>query len=343
MISRHAQAGTALLIVLFILVLLSTLAVYTTEDENIAIRRAENQRDVAQSYQVALAGELWVAKALERDLISTPRSVDYLGDEWALLQSQVVTVEDGEMAVQAVDEAGKFNLNNLLMGKMMENPDANTASSTPKYVQTPWYSYFTRLLSNLGLDEDLAEAVVDWVDDDDQSVGNYGAEDAEYSTAETPYLAANQAFTSVSELLMVAGFGQAELSALLPYITALPVDHQAKKFVKININTAPELVLRSLDNNIDQAQLNNVLQSRISTPYGNPNALYSDLSLSLQRRDFDEITTVNSQFFSAQSCAQFGRVQYSQQSLLRRDEAKQEVTVISRQRRYNCGIVQSSP
>jgi type II secretory pathway component PulK len=46
-----SQQGVALLTVLFILVLLSTLAVYTAEDENIAIRRAENQRDMAQAYR----------------------------------------------------------------------------------------------------------------------------------------------------------------------------------------------------------------------------------------------------------------------------------------------------
>ena len=341
----HRQRGMALLTVLFILVLLSTLAVYTAEDENIAIRRAQNQRDAEQSRQVALAGEQWVMSALKRDLLSAPQGVDYAGDEWALLQSESVQIEDGQMAVQAQDENGKFNLNNLMQRKKIQS----TATTTPMLVLAPWYKYFTRLLRNVGLDEELADAVVDWVDTDDVRTEPDGAEDATYDTAEPPYLSANQPFSSIAELTLVAGFGEAQVAALAPYVTALPVSSAPVQpgktpkqpvFTRINVNTAPALVLLSLDETpIDGVLLTNVLQSRQLTPYSETSALYRDLFIGLDANEFAQLVDVKSDYFVAQSCARFGRVDYAQQSLLKRDAAAQEVFVLSRQRRYNCGVI----
>jgi general secretion pathway protein K len=335
------QRGMALLTVLFILVLLSTLAVYTAEDENIAIRRAENQRDMAQGFQVALAGERWVAKALERDMISAPTGVDSFIDEWAKLDSQVVNVGNGQMAVQAIDESGKFNLNNLLIGKkvLVPDPDAATSTGAQIEVDSMWYKYFTRLLSNLGLEEELADAVVDWVDGDDERTEPNGAEDAAYSSARISGLAANQAFFSITELARVEGFDEDILAILWPYISALPVDAVSGGYTKINLNTAPDMVLKSLDEDtIDPVLLENLMQSRDVTPYNQSAGVYTDLNLSLDQDEFGAMTAVSSRYFTAQSCTRFGRVDYALQSLLRRNGQNEEVTVISRQRRYNCGV-----
>ncbi len=334
------QQGVALLTVLFILVLLSTLAVYTAEDENIAIRRAENQRDMAQAYQVALAGEQWVSKALERDLLSVPPEVDYLGDEWALLNTQVVSVEDGQMVVQAIDESGKFNLNNLLIGKMVDKPGTGTATSTPERIESAWYRYFTRLLSNLGLEEELADAVVDWLDADDERTEPDGAENNVYLSANPPYLAANQPFFSIAELVQVEGFDQEKLAILWPNITALPVDSKRASYTKINLNTAPPAVLSSLDEDaVDNFLVGIFLVSRRERRFDQISSVYSALSLTLELDEFNEISSVGSNYFSAHSCARFGRVDVALQSLLHRDAQNEEVTVISRQRRYNCGVL----
>jgi len=334
-----AQRGMALLTVLFILVLLSTLAVYTVEDENIAIRRAENQRDMAQAYQVALAGEQWVRKALERDLLSAPTGVDYFGDEWALLSSQVVAVEDGRMVVQAADESGKFNLNNLLIGKMVDKPGTGSATSTPQRIESVWYRYFTRLLANLGLEEELADAVVDWVDEDDERTDPDGAEDSIYLSYSPSYLAANQPFYSVAELVLVEGFDEETLAILWPYVSALPVTKKTADYTKINVNTAPAVVLKSFDvDPVDNLLIENLLLSRKVRPYLQAGSLHSELSLGIDTDEFNAIAGVDSTYFSAHSCARFGRIDVSMQSLLYRNAQKKEVTVLSRQRRYNCGV-----
>lgn len=331
--SPGRQSGMALLTVLFILVLLSTLAVYTAEDESIAIRRAQNQRDMAQGRQLALAGEQWVARALERDLQAESARVDYFGDEWALLDSRVVNVEDGQMAVQALDESGKFNLNNLAVGK----PEQGAATNTPLFLaQSAWYAYFTRLLANLGLNEELADAVVDWTDADDERTEPNGAEDSAYSPAR---LAANQPFHSIAELGLVEGFDEDTLAIIWPYVTALPVNTARNVYTRININTAPAVILKSLDDSpVSDVLVESVVRSRPGRRYDSANEIYDDLSIGLDSRQFNEIAGVSSDYFSAQSCARFGRIDYALQSLLYRDPGSQEVTVISRQRRYNCGV-----
>jgi general secretion pathway protein K len=334
------QQGVALLTVLFILVLLSTLAVYTAEDENIAIRRAENQRDMAQAYQVALAGEQWIRKALERDLLNAPSEVDYFGDEWALLGTQVVSVEDGQMVVQAVDESGKFNLNNLLVGKMVDKPGTGTATSTPVKIESVWYRYFTRLLANSGLEEELADAVVDWLDADDERTEPDGAEDNVYLSGNPPYLAANQPFFSVAELAQVEGFDQEKLAILWPSITALPVDPERANYTKINLNTAPPMVLASLnEDSIDNLLVGTFLVSRKARRFDQISSVYSALALNLDLDEFNEISSVGSSYFSAHSCARFGRINIAMKSLLYRDTRNKEVAVISRQRRYNCAVL----
>ena len=62
---------------------------------------------------------------------------------------------------------------------------------------------------------------------------------------DTPYRAANRAFSDVSELLQVKGFDKKTVEKLAPYISALPATG-----VRININTAPAGLLRILGNKL---------------------------------------------------------------------------------------------
>ncbi|MGI9318529.1 MAG: hypothetical protein ACR2QW_14460, partial [bacterium] len=60
--SKHSlpfryQRGVALISILLILTVLATLAIYTAEDQSLAIRRVENLGVAEQGYQVNLSGE----------------------------------------------------------------------------------------------------------------------------------------------------------------------------------------------------------------------------------------------------------------------------------------------
>src|SRR5262245_26253902 len=85
----------------------------------------------------------------------------------------------------ALDECGKINLNNLL----------RIDSSGTLAVQ---------ILTNLGIPEDTANAILDWIDADDTPRPN-GAESDTYSTMNPPYMARNGPLQSMEELLFVQG------------------------------------------------------------------------------------------------------------------------------------------
>jgi general secretion pathway protein K len=92
--------------------------------------------------------------------------------------------------------------------------------------------------------EELVDAIKDWIDADDEVTGA-GAEGAYYAGLRRPYTAKNAPIDCIEELLMVKGvtrelfYGTVESPGL---VQCLSVYGDAK----ININTAPNPVLRAL-------------------------------------------------------------------------------------------------
>ena len=72
-----------------------------------------------------------------------------------------------------------------------------------------------------------------------------GAEDDVYTRLNPPYWTGNWPMTSPTELMALPGFGRDRYLAIAPYVTALPT-----ATAKINICTAPALVLESLAPNL---------------------------------------------------------------------------------------------
>ena len=96
------QAGVALLTVMFILVLMTSLLVYTVEDEHLSIRRVSNQRDAEQGYQMAMGAEQWAMKVLQRD--GQQSETDHLSEAWNSLLPQT-GVEEGKLSSRVDDLA----------------------------------------------------------------------------------------------------------------------------------------------------------------------------------------------------------------------------------------------
>src|SRR5207244_8075488 len=115
------------------------------------------------------------------------KDVDSLDEGWAQTIAGM-PIERAVVAGSIADEQGKFNLNNL-------RAQGNEASTM-----------FRALLAGLGLSSDLAEAVTDWVDKDDDLSGSSGAENAYYLSLARPYRAANREMLQVDELYRVRGF-----------------------------------------------------------------------------------------------------------------------------------------
>ncbi len=108
---------------------------------------------------------------------------------------------------------------------------------------------FARLLEIVSdIDEDTAEemalAVLDWVDRDNQTsatVDAEGAEQAEYDKESRPVKVKNRPLDSIFELSMVAGFSDEIVTAIEPFVTVFPKYEQQTPGFNINM-VRPELL-----------------------------------------------------------------------------------------------------
>ncbi len=307
--SRSArESGVALLSVLFILVLLSTLSVYTLEDQYLALRRIANQQDAEQGYQLAAGAEQWVMKVLQRD--GAESETDHLNEAWNNVLP-AVAVERGKLSALVTDEQARFNLNNLQAGR-----------------DEVWYPAFVRLLRVLGLEEGIADAVVDWIDADPDVGGASGAEDPEYLLKDPAYRAANRAFVDVGELLWVAGVDRKVLATLAPYVSALPSSN-----VPINVNTCALPLLQILSaEGLGEDGAQALVDARGEEGYPGVGEFLAQPALAGSGDVAEPLVAVSTSYFKVVSDARFGRLRFVLESHLQRAAGANAVVVRQRRR-----------
>lgn len=231
--SARPQRGTVLVLVLLIVALVAALSVKFAEQYQLGLARAETRWHGAQA-RAFLEGTEEVAKLLFADA-DLDRDADYLGEPWS---SEVPIEDEGVSGVaRLVDATSQLNLNDLFSGSSLST---EIAPNLPERYTEP-QRRFIRLLrtfEDVPLAEDqaiyLMEAVVDWMDPDDQESGQGGAESNFYQSMPEPYQPANTLFKSVDELRLVRGFNENPMLVLrlMPFITVLP-----QSSVGLNVNT----------------------------------------------------------------------------------------------------------
>lgn len=309
-VNRIPRAGgVALITVMFIMALLTTLVVYLVENENLAIRRVSDQQDAEQGFAIALYSEQWARKKLEAD--AQQDQTDYLGEAWNTESPSLRPSDRAKLDTEVTDLQGRFNLNNLVAGR-----------------DKVWYPAFQRLLSVLDLDPALADAVVDWVDTDINESSQSGAEDAEYLLKNPPYRAANRMMIGVGELIWVQGMTPRTIEKLAPFVTALPA-----KGVAINVNTAPVELIRILTKNIlkqDAAQ--SLIDGRGTKGYSSIDEFLGSTELAGKSEEVQPLISVSSKFFQVQSRVDYGRYATVLYSMIRRSPDTGQARVIQRRR-----------
>jgi general secretion pathway protein K len=248
--SHLSQQGVILIMVLLIVALVAGLGIKFASDYQLGLARAEARWHGAQARAYLFSGEGAAIKFLASD----DPAVDHPLDLWA--GENTVELEDnaGRLLIVVKDANSKFNLNNLV-GAL--DPAKSSQDST-RY--TANQRMFIRLLQALPNTEEvnrpliasteeatgILEAIVDWMDQDNDPAGSKGAENDYYLSLADSYRAANQLFRSVEELQMVRGVTPAVMRALRPYITVLmpaePINMNTMDvFLYRAINTATEL------------------------------------------------------------------------------------------------------
>ncbi|TXT24709.1 MAG: proteinral secretion pathway protein K [Gallionellaceae bacterium] len=290
---RFGQNGVALVLVMLIVALATTLAAFMTARQNLWQRQIESQLDRAQARRVGIAAVDWARAVLADD--ARAGNSDHEKEIWAM-RLPAMPVENGEINGMIEDRQGLFNLNNLVR---------NGATSAPDVAQ------FRRLLEMLGLSGELATALSDWMDADSETAYPGGAEDLYYLAQARPYRAANRPLAEMGDLALVKGFDGRTVETLRAYITVLPDPGP------INVNFAPPEVLAAVAQNLTLADARLLVQQRDGHPF-------KDVADFRQRLPHggvivsDGNISASSQFFLVTGRASIGGAQVSTNALLRR-------------------------
>ena len=254
-IGRHGgrQSGVALIMVLLAMALVVMLATGMTQQQSVRVFRASHYLAQQQGHSVALGAEAFARQILVRDFEDDKENnlmVDSLDEFWAKNAAILPLDDNGVAEVQIDDLGGRSNLNDLVSANGQVDPIVRDR--------------IARVLQVLESTTVNVEALVDWIDPNDQTVSAYGAEDGQYLSADPAYRAGNQPFVDVSELRMIDGMTEEAYRALRPHVTALPVTG-----LGINVNTATAPVLRSLHEELTQAQADAILERRTEERFEN--------------------------------------------------------------------------
>lgn len=258
---HHQQKGVAILTALIITGIAVSLAATLAYRQHVSIRLSSNLSELEQAYQYVHSMEDFARAILELDHKET--TIDSLDELW-VKNSVAQPIPGGSLSGKLYDLNARINLNDMVYTVKEDGQFLDKVSE-------PHYERVKRLLQKLNLPEDLADAVIDWIDRDSLA-RSLGAESDYYLSLEKPYITSNSDLANPSELRLIKGFEQKTINddgtegdpaykVLAPYISTLP-----RIRVPININTASAEVLASLGD-MNESIVQNIIADRETTPY----------------------------------------------------------------------------
>lgn len=289
------QRGVAILTAMLVVTLGTIIAVNLMWISSLDQRRTGAALAADQALLYLQGAEAWVGDILRQDQIESGES-DHLGEIWAV-EIAPLPVDGGFINGRIEDLQGRFNLNNLI---------------TPQGETNEMYLLqFQRLLITLQLDPGLAAVVADWLDANTEASFPSGAEDATYAGVDPPYRTPNTVITSASELLANAGFDLETFRVLAPYVTALPSG------TSINVNTASDVVLASLSDDIDLTTAAALIEERAGANFLDIDTTFRDRVAPEMLQAIDGV----SQYFLLTGSVTLGTYQLTMYSVLERDNS----------------------
>ena len=325
---RNNREGSALIMALFVIVVLSMLVGSFGFEAHLEAKYASYVRDRIKATSLAESGMVLAEMLMDKQAGKGPSGTPDDEDRWydaserlRLGQSILGLVErlgDGFIIVDIVPEPGRLNVN-LLM------PD-------------DWET----LLGNSGVPEeyweDIIDPIMDWLDEDDISNPKGAETEDYYGQLDPPYQAKNGPFDTIRELLLVKGFSEPILTggifdpATIEGATMSGVSTRFSRFSdtneiiiagieqmlttygdgKVNIQSAPYDVLRTLPD-VDDILARAIMEEREAmeddepNPFGSVDDLFTRID-GLNPSIAGKIT-VRSQYYRITATGRVGNVE----------------------------------
>jgi general secretion pathway protein K len=353
------RSGMALLLTLLAVSFMAAVTVHLSSSVNWQMQVAANQGNLAQLDAMLLSGLRMAQAALLADQLENKQ--DSAFDSWGSLDSEAASAlfPDGGLKMQITDLSGLLQVNALVLtaeqkkaqdlenqkiaaenkkianakkknqknAKQQNQKQLHPKKDKEKQQRELWQRFFRAA----GLEDDretavLLDSLADWLDTDDEEREN-GAELGYYSGQSPPYRAANRPVLLLDELLLVKGWQtffsgaaleeeQQDAEKIRVCLTAVGNEG------KVNINTAPALVLQAL-----HEQMSSELAASLITFRQN-----EDNQDKLQKVDWykqvpdwpgdisldQELLTVSSSWFKIKVTAEYKGLRRSGEGLLHR-------------------------
>lgn len=242
------EKGMALLITILVISLLFGLTVRFHKKMLTHLESATNLRDgVKLDYMTKTAFN--AARAVLR-ADAQDNSYDSFHDDWAKLSmlaaGSAYFFDQGRLTVSVDDHSGRIQLNALVKRGKGKVKRSEKQIALLKNLLA---------LEEFGLEaeqvENISDAILDWLDPDDNPSGFGGAEQSYYNSLDPPYSCGNKPLEFVEDLLYIRGidrkilYGSDDSKGIFNYLTTFGEDG------RVNINTADPLVLMALAGTID--------------------------------------------------------------------------------------------
>ncbi len=328
-IGRFRSKGVALITALLVTSIATLTAVSMASRQFVDVRRTGNMLEADQAYIYTLGIETVAIQLLSQ------YSSEYAYDDQALMYvPYTFPVEGGVVSGTLRDMEALFNINSLI--NLNDKPNKTQLDKFERLL-TP---VLEAMDEDTGRAKELSNAIVDWIDENEEVAFPGGAEDSTYLSLDIPYRAANRFMVSPSEMLLIEGFNreilygktidEEKIPGLLQYVTALP-----QTMTEINVNSASVEVLLSLSKLLDRKMLEDMIASRP----------FKELSEFKQHEALDQLTkkdraqlnkdlaqglTVASSYLTVQASGQVGRANVQLSSLIYRTNGGGKIFAVSR-------------
>jgi general secretion pathway protein K len=239
--TMKGNRGIALLVTLLMISLIVVLTLQFNTSMRSELYAAYNLKNGIMLESVAKSGFNCAFAVLKEDGTDS----DTLLDTWESFGDysaySATLFDEGIFDVKIVDLERRIQINNLIDDQGALNEEQRSLLS--RFLNLDIFALETDQV------DDIIDAVIDWIDPNEDITSFGGAENDYYQSLENPYSCRNGPMESIEELLLVKGitrelyYGTEENPGIRKYLTIYGDG-------KININTAEPVVLKSLSDQI---------------------------------------------------------------------------------------------
>ncbi len=309
LIRWREQRGIALILTLLILTILISVGLELNRSLRVEASLAGNFRDLTQAGYIAKSG-IEIARAI---LQEDDQNYDAPNERWA--QFELLSISSSQLFAEGYfegkirDESAKFNPNFLVDSYGMINLKKR--------------GQLERLITILGYDAQIVDAILDWLDPDEQRRPRGGERDY-YEGEKKIKGPANGPLAALAEMLLIKGvdqktfYGAEEREGLGKYLTIYSEG-------RININTAPLPVLMSLSPKIDQALAQTLIEYRQEKPFKKLEDLRNVPGWDEIYAEIVSEITVRSNYFSVSILSHFREAQGLIQAVIKREGKRTKI------------------